>query len=99
VFIPTQEEIEIKNGQRIVSPQALPGYAFDADGRQLLVRVVAHAGRHGFASTTSDSQQKPTPMADAEVEQLMRDQQVAQPREHWLPVGESVVVTSGRSAT
>ncbi|MBM4411554.1 MAG: transcription termination/antitermination factor NusG [Chloroflexi bacterium] len=99
VFIPTQEEIEIKNGQRkTVSHKRFPGYVFVQmrmdDNTWYVVRHTP--GVTGFASTTSDSQQKPTPMADAEVEQLMRDQQVAQPRVNiGFQVGESVVVTSG----
>lgn len=99
VFIPTQEEIEIKNGQRkTVSHKRFPGYVFVQmrmdDNSWYVVRHTP--GVTGFASTTSDSQQKPTPMADAEVEQLMRDQQVAQPRVNiGFTVGESVVVTSG----
>ncbi len=99
VFIPTQEEIEIKNGQRkTVSHKRFPGYVFVQmrmdDNTWYVVRHTP--GVTGFASTTSDSQQKPTPMADAEVEQLMRDQQVAQPRVNiGFTVGESVVVTSG----
>ena len=99
VFIPTQDEIEIKNGQRkTVSHKRFPGYAFVQmrmdDNTWYVVRHTP--GVTGFASTTSDNQQKPTPMADAEVEQLMRDQQVAQPRVNiGFTVGESVVVTSG----
>jgi len=99
VFIPTQDEIEIKNGQRkTVSHKRFPGYVFVQmkmdDNTWYVVRHTP--GVTGFASTTSDSQQKPTPMADAEVEQLMRDQQVAQPRVNiGFTVGESVVVTSG----
>ena len=99
VFIPTQDEIEIKNGQRkTVSHKRFPGYVFVQmcmdDNTWYVVRHTP--GVTGFASTTSDSQQKPTPMADAEVEQLMRDQQVAQPRVNiGFSVGESVVVTSG----
>lgn len=99
VFIPTQDEIEIKNGQRkTVSHKRFPGYVFVQmkmdDNTWYVVRHTP--GVTGFASTTSDSQQKPTPMADAEVEQLMRDQQVAQPRVNiGFAVGESVVVTSG----
>ncbi len=99
VFIPTQDEIEIKNGQRkTVSHKRFPGYVFVQmkmdDNSWYVVRHTP--GVTGFASTTSDSQQKPTPMADAEVEQLMRDQQVAQPRVNiGFQVGESVVVTSG----
>ena len=99
VFIPTQDEIEIKNGQRkTVSHKRFPGYVFVQmrmdDNSWYVVRHTP--GVTGFASTTSDSQQKPTPMADAEVEQLMRDQQVAQPRVNiGFTVGESVVVTSG----
>ena len=99
VFIPTQDEIEIKNGQRkTVSHKRFPGYVFVQmrmdDNTWYVVRHTP--GVTGFASTTSDNQQKPTPMADAEVEQLMRDQQVAQPRVNiGFTVGESVVVTSG----
>jgi transcription termination/antitermination protein NusG len=99
VFIPTQDEIEIKNGQRkTVSHKRFPGYVFVQmrmdDNTWYVVRHTP--GVTGFASTTSDNQQKPTPMADAEVEQLMRDQQVAQPRVNiGFQVGESVVVTSG----
>lgn len=99
VFIPTQDEIEIKNGQRkTVSHKRFPGYVFVQmrmdDNTWYVVRHTP--GVTGFASTTSDNQQKPTPMADAEVEQLMRDQQVAQPRVNiGFAVGESVVVTGG----
>ena len=99
VFIPTVEEIEIKNGQRKqVSHKKFPGYVF-------VQMIMSENGWHvvrntpgvtGFASTTSEQKERPTPMPNAEVEQMMRDVAQAQPRVNiGFEIGESVLVTDG----
>jgi transcription termination/antitermination protein NusG len=99
VFIPTVEEIEIKNGQRkTVSHKKFPGYVFV---QMVMNDITWYAVRHtpgvtGFASTTSDNRERPTPMPTAEVENMIREVAQAQPRVNiGFQVGESVLVTDG----
>ena len=50
----------------------------------------------GFAGASVDERSKPTPLADAEVDQILRQMKTAQPRINvGFEVGESVVVTDG----
>ena len=69
VIIPTEEEIEIKDGQRKkVSRKLFPGYVFVqmimADDAWYVVRNTPAVT--GFAGATSDDRAKPTPLPDAE---------------------------------
>ncbi|GMU41847.1 MAG: hypothetical protein AMXMBFR23_27130 [Chloroflexota bacterium] len=99
VFIPTIEEIEIKNGQRrTVSHKKFPGYVFVHmvmdEGTWHVVRNTP--GVTGFASTTSEQKERPTPIPDAEMEQMMREETHGQPRVNvGFEIGESVLVTDG----
>jgi transcriptional antiterminator NusG len=99
VFIPTVEEIEIKNGQRkTVSHKKFPGYVFV---QMIMTENTWHVVRNtpgvtGFASTTSEQKERPTPMPDAEVDQMIRDVQQAQPRMNiGFEIGQQVLVTDG----
>ncbi|PKN79714.1 MAG: transcription termination/antitermination protein NusG [Chloroflexi bacterium HGW-Chloroflexi-9] len=99
VFIPTIEEIEIKNGaRRTVSHKKFPGYVFVHmvmdEGMWHVVRNTP--GVTGFASTTSEQKERPTPIPDAEMEQMMRDETHGQPRVNiGFEIGEAVLVTDG----
>ncbi len=99
VFIPTVEEIEIKNGQRkTVSHKKFPGYVFV---QMVMTENTWHVVRNtpgvtGFASTTSEQKERPTPMPDAEVDQMIRDVAQAQPRVNvGFEIGQQVLVTDG----
>jgi len=99
VFIPIVEEIEIKNGQRkTVAHKKFPGYVFV---QMVMSEHTWHVVRNtpgvtGFASTTSEQKERPTPMPDAEVDQMIREVTQAQPRINiGFEIGESVLVTDG----
>lgn len=99
VIIPTEEEIEIKDGQRkTVSRKLFPGYVFVqmimADDAWYVVRNTPAVT--GFAGATSDERAKPTPLPDAEVDQILKQMTSAQPRVNvGFQIGESVLVTDG----
>ena len=99
VIIPTEEEIEIKDGQRKkVSRKLFPGYVFVqmimADDAWYVVRNTPAVT--GFAGATSDDRAKPTPLPDAEVDQILKQMTSAQPRVNvGFQIGESVLVTDG----
>lgn len=99
VVVPTEDEIEIKDGQRkTVSKKLFPGYVFVQmhmnDDSWYVVRNTP--GVTGFAGASIDERAKPTPLADAEVDQILRQMKTAQPRINvGFAVGESVVVTDG----
>ena len=99
VIIPTEEEIEIKDGQRkTVSRKLFPGYVFVqmvmADDSWYVVRNTPAVT--GFAGASADDRAKPTPLADAEVDQILRQMTSAQPRVNvGFQIGESVLVTDG----
>jgi transcriptional antiterminator NusG len=99
VIIPTEEEIEIKDGQRkTVSRKLFPGYVFVqmimADDAWYVVRNTPAVT--GFAGATSDDRAKPTPLPDAEVDQILKQMTSAQPRVNvGFQIGESVLVTDG----
>ena len=99
VVIPTEEEIEIKDGQRkTVSRKLFPGYVFVqmimADDAWYVVRNTPAVT--GFAGATSDDRAKPTPLPDAEVDQILKQMTSAQPRVNvGFQIGESVLVTDG----
>ena len=99
VVIPTEDEIEIRDGQRrTVSKKLFPGY--------VLVRlvmdddtwsVVRHTpGVTGFAGSNVEDRARPTPLSDAEVNGILRTMQTAQPRVNvGFKIGDSVRVTDG----
>ena len=99
VVVPTEDEIEIRDGQRkTVSKKLFPGYVFVQmvmdDDTWYVVRNTP--GVTGFAGTTMDERAKPTPLPNAEVEQILRQMQTAQPRINvGFGVGETVLVTDG----
>jgi len=99
VIIPTEEEIEIREGQRrTVQKKLFPGYVFVqmvmADDSWYVVRNTP--GVTGFAGATADERSKPTPLANAEVEKILRQMDAGQPRINiGFQVGESVLVTDG----
>ena len=99
VIIPTEDEIEIKDGQRkTVSRKLFPGYVFVqmvmADDSWYVVRNTPAVT--GFAGATSDDRAKPTPLPDAEVDQILKQMTSAQPRVNvGFQIGESVLVTDG----
>jgi len=99
VIIPTEEEIEIKDGQRkTVSRKLFPGYIFVqmvmSDDSWYVVRNTPAVT--GFAGATADDRAKPTPLPDAEVDQILKQMTSAQPRVNvGFQIGESVLVTDG----
>ena len=99
VVVPTEDEIEIRDGQRkTVSKKLFPGYVFVQmvmdDDTWYVVRNTP--GVTGFAGTTMDERAKPTPLPDTEVEQILRQMQSAQPKINiGFAVGETVLVTDG----
>jgi len=99
VIVPTEDEIEIREGQRkTVSKKLFPGYVFVQmlmdDESWYVVRNTP--GVTGFAGTTTDDRAKPTPLPDAEVNQILRQMHTAAPRVNiGFAVGETVLVTDG----
>ena len=99
VVVPTEDEIEIREGQRkTVSKKLFPGYVFVQmlmdDESWYVVRNTP--GVTGFAGTTTDDRAKPTPLPDAEVNQILRQMHTAAPRVNiGFAVGETVLVTDG----
>jgi transcriptional antiterminator NusG len=99
VVIPTEDEIEIKDGQRkTVSKKLFPGYVFVqmhmGDDSWYVVRNTP--GVTGFAGASIDERAKPTPLRDAEVDQILQKMKTAQPRINiGFEIGESVLVTDG----
>jgi transcriptional antiterminator NusG len=99
VIIPTEDEIEIRDGQRrTVSKKLFPGYVFVQmimeDDSWYVVRNTP--GVTGFAGAPVDERSRPTPLADTEVEKILRQMTSAQPRINiGFEVGESVLVTDG----
>lgn len=100
VIIPTEDEIEIKDGQRrTVSRKLFPGYVFV---QMVMTDVAWHVVRNtpavtGFAGTSDErDRSRPTPLADEEVETILRQMHSAQPRVNvGFQIGESVLVTDG----
>jgi len=99
VIVPTEDEIEIRDGQRkTVSKKLFPGYVFVQmvmdDDTWYVVRNTP--GVTGFAGTTMDERAKPTPLPNTEVEQIVRQMHSAQPKINiGFAVGETVLVTDG----
>ena len=99
VIIPTEEQIEIKDGQRkTVSRKLFPGYIFVqmvmSDDSWYVVRNTPAVT--GFAGATADDRAKPTPLADAEVDRILRQMTSDKPRVNvGFQIGQSVLITDG----
>ena len=99
VLIPTEDEIEIRDGQRkTVSKKLFPGYVFVHlvmdDDTWYVVRNTP--GVTGFAGANAEDRSRPTPLDDQEVASILRKMQTAQPRVNvGFAVGDSVRVTDG----
>ena len=99
VVIPTEEEIEIRDGQRkTVSKKLFPGYVLVhmtmEDEAWSLVRNTP--GVTGFAGGSEDERSPPLPLDDEEVARILRQMDTATPRINiGFAVGESVRVTDG----
>ena len=99
VVIPTEDEIEIRDGQRrTVSKKLFPGYVLVQmvmdDDAWYVVRNTP--GITGFAGSTADERSKPTPLGDEEVAGILRQMEAAQPRINiGFKIGEMVRVTDG----
>jgi transcriptional antiterminator NusG len=99
VIIPTEDEIEIRDGQRrTVQKKLFPGYVFVQmvmeDDSWYVVRNTP--GVTGFAGAQQDDRSRPTALADAEVDKILRQMDAGQPRINiGFQVGESVLVTDG----
>ena len=98
VFIPTVEEIQIKGGQRkTVTHKKFPGYVFvrmllDDDTWRAVKNVPSVSG---FAASNSETG-RPLPMPDAEVDQLIKEDELGQATFNiGFEVGESVLVIDG----
>lgn len=99
VVIPIEEEIEIHQGQRrTVQKKMFPGYVFVqmvmGDDPWYVVRNTP--GVTGFAGSSAEDRAKPTPLADDEVNRILRQMQTSQPRINiGFKEGDSVRVTDG----
>lgn len=99
VIIPTEEEIEIRDGQRkTVSKKLFPGYVLIQmvmdDETWYVVRNTP--GVTGFAGSAVDERSRPTPLDDEEVASILRQMDAAQPRINiGFQTGEMVRVTDG----
>ena len=99
VVIPTEEEIEIRDGQRkTVSRKLFPGYVLVQmameDEPWSLVRNTP--GVTGFAGGNDDERSLPPALDNEEVARILRQMDTATPRINvGFAVGESVRVTDG----
>jgi len=95
VVIPTEEEIEVKNGQRrTVNKKILPGYVLVkvhlSDQSWMVVRNTP--GVTGFVGSGN----KPVPLKDREVATILRQMEAEAPRvQVGFRKGQSVHVTDG----
>jgi transcriptional antiterminator NusG len=95
VVIPTEEEIEVRNGQRrTVSKKILPGYILIQMGMsdQSWNIVRNTPGVTGFVG----SENKPTPLQAEEIDQILKQMAAEAPRvKTGFRKGQSVRVTDG----
>jgi len=97
VVIPTEEEIEIKNGQRTtVAKKVFPGYILIemelTDESWYTVRNTP--GVIGFVGTGSGS--RPTPLDDQEAKVILKQMEAEAPRiKVGISKGQSVKITDG----
>ena len=95
VIIPTEEEIEIKNGQRCtVAKKVFPGYILIemelTDNSWYVIRNTP--GVIGFVGTGG----KPTPLEDPEAKAILKQMEAEAPRiKVGITKGQSVRVTDG----
>ena len=95
VVIPTEDEIEIKNGQRVtVTKKIFPGYIIIemelTDNSWYVIRNTP--GVIGFVGTGS----KPTPLEDNEAKQILKQMEAETPRiKIGISKGQSVRVVDG----
>ena len=99
VVIPTEEEIEIRDGQRrTVSKKLFPGYVLVqmlmGDDSWYVVRNTP--GVTGFAGSSADERSRPIPLDNEEVGRILRQMDAGTPRINiGFAVGESVRVIDG----
>ncbi len=99
VVIPTEEEIEIRDGQRrTVSKKLFPGYVLVqmlmGDDSWYVVRNTP--GVTGFAGSSADERSRPIPLDNEEVGRILRQMDTGTPRINvGFAVGESVRVIDG----
>ncbi len=99
VVIPTENEIEIREGQRkTVSKKLFPGYVFVQmvmdDASWYVVRNTP--GVTGFAGTSTDDRARPTALANDEVNRILKEMDTAPARINiGFATGESVRVIDG----
>ncbi|MCY3881493.1 MAG: transcription termination/antitermination protein NusG [Chloroflexi bacterium] len=108
VIVPTEDEIEIREGQRrTVKRKLYPGYVLvqtitleegDAESDNLWHMIRNTSGVTGFVSAGSDAGGTPKPVAltQDEVNNILRAMRMEQPRVRvGFQVGESVRIASG----
>ena len=99
VVIPVEDEIEIHQGQRrTVSKKMFPGYVFVQmimdDDSWYVVRNTP--GVTGFAGSSAEDRSRPTPLANEEVDRILRQMRTAQPRINvGFKEGDSIRITDG----
>ncbi len=99
VVIPTEDEIEIRDGQRkTVSRKLFPGYILVQmlmdDDSWYVVRNTP--GVTGFAGASSDERARPPALEDEEVARILRQMDTGTPRINvGFAVGEAVRVIDG----
>ena len=99
VVIPTEDEIEIRDGQRkTVSRKLFPGYILVqmlmGDDSWYVVRNTP--GVTGFAGASSDERARPPALEDEEVARILRQMDTGTPRINvGFAVGEAVRVIDG----
>ena len=95
VVIPTEEEIEVRNGQRrTVSKKILPGYILVQMGMsdQSWNTVRNTPGVTGFVGSAN----KPTPLKEGEIDQILKQMAAEAPRVRaGFRKGQSIQVTDG----
>lgn len=95
VIVPTQEEIEIKSGQRqTVERKVFPGYVLvrmDLDD-ETFYALKNTPGVTGFVSINN----KPSPLSDAEVQSILKGMTAEAPKvKVSFQVGDTVRITDG----
>jgi len=101
VVVPTEEEIEIKDGRRrAVQRKVFPGYILvEMSMNDDSWRVVRETpGVTGFVSAEDERERrpKPIPLEEREVEQILHRMEVAEPRVRVaLSQGQPVRITTG----
>ena len=101
VVIPTEEEIEIRDGQRrTVSKKIFPGYVLaqtielgeDEDSNKAWYVVRNTPGVTGFVGSGT----KPVPLDESEVKQILRQMRVVEPRvKVGFQIGQTVRIIDG----